>query len=97
MLSSYLVFSDTGGSFAAISRETGGTALIGSTNFDPRSFRINDEISVAIFDAQVAGELVRAFEDHARFCEKWTLDRWKRRSLAHRLRNRVSVLARRQL
>jgi VWFA-related protein len=34
MLSSYLDFSDTGGSFAAISRETGGTALIGSTNFD---------------------------------------------------------------
>jgi VWFA-related protein len=34
MLSHYLDFSDNGGSFAALSRDTGGTALLGSTNFE---------------------------------------------------------------
>lgn len=48
---------------------------IGSTNFDPRSFRINDEISVAIYDRGVAEELARAFEkdvDHAEECGRWS-------------------------
>jgi cardiolipin synthase len=70
---------------------------IGSTNFDPRSFRINDEISVAIYDADVATQLARAFEDDIRGAERWTLERWNARSLGHRFRDRASVLVKRQL
>ena len=70
---------------------------IGSTNFDPRSFRINDEISVAIYDAAVAEELARAFEQDVRGAERWTLDQWNGRSLGHRVRDRASVLVKRQL
>ena len=70
---------------------------LGSTNFDPRSFRINDEISVAIYDASVAAELARAFEQDIRGAEEWTLARWNARPWPHRVRDGVSVLAKRQL
>jgi len=56
---------------------------LGSTNFDPRSFRINDEISVAMCDAGVAAKLYAAFEEDARHCEEWTLERWNGRHPVH--------------
>lgn len=70
---------------------------IGSTNFDPRSFRINDEISVAIHDAAVAEELARAFEEDIRGAERWSIERWNDRTFAHRFTDRASVLVKRQL
>ena len=56
---------------------------LGSTNFDPRSFRINDEISVAMADRDIAAELTATFEDDARYCEEWTLERWRKRNSKH--------------
>lgn len=70
---------------------------IGSTNFDPRSFKINDEISVAIYDRGVAEELARAFEKDVQFAEEWSIERWNARSFGHVVRDRLSVLAKRQL
>lgn len=70
---------------------------IGSTNFDPRSFRINDEISVAIYDRATAEELALAFENDAQHSTAWTLARWKARSLSHRFIDGASVLMKRQL
>jgi cardiolipin synthase len=70
---------------------------IGSTNFDPRSFRINDEISVAMYDQGVAQELARAFEHDISGAEQWTLQQWNERTFGHRVRDRASVLVKRQL
>jgi cardiolipin synthase len=70
---------------------------IGSTNFDPRSFRINDEITVAIHDAGVAQELAAAFENDIGGAEVWTLARWNARTLGHQVRDRLSSLVKRQL
>jgi cardiolipin synthase A/B len=70
---------------------------IGSTNFDPRSFRINDEITVAIHDAEVAQELATAFENDLPGAEEWTVERWNNRSAGHQLRDRLSALVKRQL
>ncbi|HEX2835539.1 MAG TPA: phospholipase D-like domain-containing protein [Thermoanaerobaculia bacterium] len=70
---------------------------IGSTNFDPRSFRINDEVTVAIYDPAVAEELANAFAKDVQHAHPWTLEHWNARSLGHRLKDRVSVLAKRQL
>jgi cardiolipin synthase len=70
---------------------------IGSTNFDPRSFRINDEISVAIHDPDIAQELAAAFEDDIGGAEVWTLQRWNERGWKHRFQDRASVLVKRQL
>ncbi|HEX2062139.1 MAG TPA: phospholipase D-like domain-containing protein, partial [Thermoanaerobaculia bacterium] len=70
---------------------------IGSTNFDPRSFNINDEVSVAIHDRTIAEELARAFEEDISGAELWTLARWNERTFAHRFVDRGSVLVKRQL
>lgn len=70
---------------------------IGSTNFDPRSFKINDEITVAIYDPAVAEELAAAFEADLSFTTEWTLERWNARTWPHRVRDRASVVLKRQL
>jgi len=70
---------------------------IGSTNFDPRSFRINDEVSVAIYDVATAEELAAEFENDIRGAHEWTLERWNARTFGHRVRDRMSVAVKRQL
>jgi cardiolipin synthase len=70
---------------------------IGSTNFDPRSFRLNDEITVAMCDRAVAAELRRAFDDDLNGAEEWTMERFRARTWGHRLQDRMSALAKRQL
>ena len=70
---------------------------IGSANFDPRSFNINDEITLAIHDSTIAAELAAAFEDDLPAAVEWTLSRWNERSFWHRVRDRASVVIKRQL
>ena len=59
-------------------------AVVGSTNLDNRSFGINDEINVAIFDPQVATKLIRDFEEDAAQSRKMNLNDWKNRPLSER-------------
>ncbi len=40
----------------------GGLALVGSANMDTRSFRINFELSLLLYDGEVTGQLVREFD-----------------------------------
>jgi cardiolipin synthase len=70
---------------------------IGSTNFDPRSFRINEEISVAMLDTKIAAELRAAFDADVQHSEEWTLDRWRARRIGHKVRDRVSAWCKREL
>jgi cardiolipin synthase len=70
---------------------------IGSTNFDPRSFRINAEITVGIGDPDIARELRRAFEADLADADEWTQARWGARPLGHRFKDVVSSWASRQL
>jgi cardiolipin synthase len=70
---------------------------IGSTNFDPRSFNINDEITVAIYDRAIAEELAREFDVDLTSTIPWTLERWNARSRWHRVQDRASALMKRQL
>ena len=56
-------------------------AVLGTTNFDNRSFEHNDELNVAMLDARVASRLL---EDHRRDVldsQEVTLERWRRRPL----------------
>jgi cardiolipin synthase len=75
----------------------GELCTIGSANFDPRSFRINEEISVAILDTKIAAELRQAFDADVRNSELWTMERWRGRSIRHKLRDRLSALCKREL
>jgi len=75
----------------------GELCTIGSANFDPRSFRINEEISVAMLDKTIAAELHDAFEADVQNSELWTMERWRSRTASHKLRDRVSALCKREL
>jgi cardiolipin synthase len=70
---------------------------VGSTNFDNRSFRINDEANLNVLDAEFAAGQARQFEaDKARSTEM-TLERWRKRPLLERLTERLAALLRSQL
>ncbi len=63
---------------------------LGSTNLDNRSFESNDEISLGIVDAEIAGSLRQAFLADQRQCREITLPEWGRESWAHRMRDLVA-------
>ncbi len=54
-------------------------AGLGSSNFDDRSFEINDEITIGYADERIARELEDIFERDRKQCEEITLDTWNRR------------------
>jgi cardiolipin synthase len=56
-------------------------AVLGTTNIDNRSFEHNDEINVALRDPDVAGRLLKDYEQDLRDSVEITRERWKRRPL----------------
>jgi cardiolipin synthase len=60
-------------------------ATVGSTNLDHRSFKINDELNVVTYDADVARQLEKVFEDDLKYSRRIDLDSWRRRGLRDRL------------
>jgi cardiolipin synthase A/B len=66
---------------------------VGSTNFDMRSFRLNDEANLNIYDRGFADLQLRIVADDIARARRITLDEWRRRPLAEKLLDRVvSVL-----
>ena len=63
-------------------------SILGSTNFGNRSFELNDEISVAIASRDVAARLIEDFENDLGRSTRLTLEEWRRRPLADRVRER---------
>jgi cardiolipin synthase A/B len=53
---------------------------VGSTNFDNRSFRINDEANLNIEDEAFAGKQVLRFEEDKGKARRFTLEAWRARS-----------------
>ncbi|HXI11262.1 MAG TPA: cardiolipin synthase [Thermoanaerobaculia bacterium] len=70
---------------------------VGSTNFDDRSFRLNDEVSMGIIDESVAAELKKAFEQDLRSAKSPTFDQWKDRGLFHKLKDGLAFVGNSQL
>ena len=70
---------------------------VGSTNFDARSFEINDEISVGVLDRRVAAELRAAFFQDLRYARERKLGEWSNRSLWHKLQDGLAYLGHEQL
>lgn len=54
-------------------------SVVGSTNFDNRSFGLNDEANLVTFDPTVASRITSDFEQDARNSREITYDEWKRR------------------
>ena len=72
-------------------------SCVGSTNFDDRSFQLNDEVSMSVLDADVAAQLRAAFDADLRYAKQVNLEAWKDRSVWHKLQDGVAYLGRSQL
>jgi cardiolipin synthase len=70
---------------------------IGSTNFDDRSFEINDEVSLVVYDEGIAKQLEEIFEQDSKEATEVHFDEWKRRPVLHKLRDFFSFLLNEQL
>ena len=58
---------------------------VGSTNFDVRSFRLNDEASLNVYDAGFAARMTEVFEDDLKHTVLYTHEMWERRPLKEKL------------
>jgi cardiolipin synthase len=57
----------------------GAFASVGSTNFDNRSFRLNDEVNLNVFDDRFAAQQARIFADDLAHAQRYTYDDWRSR------------------
>jgi cardiolipin synthase len=60
-------------------------AVVGTTNFDNRSFEHNDEVNVAFRSAEVNARLTRDFEGDLKRSDEIELAEWRRRPLWEKL------------
>lgn len=72
-------------------------SCIGSTNFDDRSFELNDEVSMGILDEGFASELEAVFKEDLEHCKERKLDEWAGRGLFHKLTDGSVYLINEQL
>ena len=70
---------------------------VGSTNFDSRSFRLNDEANLNIYDEDFAAAQTRDFENDLKRSRRYTLQDWKDRPVWQRWAEAATLLLRSQL
>jgi cardiolipin synthase A/B len=63
---------------------------VGSTNFDNRSFRLNDEASLNVYDADVAAVQAKMFEEDIAKSREYTLEDWRARTTWQRFKEWMS-------
>jgi cardiolipin synthase A/B len=71
-------------------------SVVGSTNFDNRSFGLNDEVNLAARDAQLAARLTEDFNRDLESCRRITLEEWRGRPLLEQAHEQVGRLLERQ-
>ena len=71
-------------------------AVIGTTNVDNRSFEHNDEVNIALRDANVTARVAADFEADLTKCEEITLDAWRHRPIWEKLIGTVAWILERQ-
>jgi cardiolipin synthase len=72
-------------------------ASIGSTNFDDRSFEINDEVSLVVHDERIARELDETFDKDLKHAKAVNLEEWKKRPALHKLQDLTMFLFNEQM
>lgn len=65
---------------------------VGSTNFDPRSFHLNDEANLNVYDRAFTACMTEVYERDLQRCRRITLEDWRRRPLAEKARERATAL-----
>jgi cardiolipin synthase len=59
-------------------------STIGSTNFDNRSFALNQEINLTVYDIAIAHRLEQIFHEDLKYSQRITYKQWQSRSLFER-------------
>ena len=70
---------------------------IGSTNFDNRSFRLNDEANLNVYDREFAREQIALIKEDLTKSRQITLEEWRARPWHEKLGERLAGLFRSQL
>lgn len=70
---------------------------VGSTNFDSRSFRLNDEANLNIYDRAFALEQIALIENDLKQSRQITLEEWTQRPLHEKLLEHLAALFRSQI
>ena len=63
----------------------GAWSTIGSTNFDNRSFALNQEINLTVYDNGIAHRLEEIFQEDLKYSQQITYEQWRSRSIFERL------------
>jgi cardiolipin synthase len=70
---------------------------VGSTNFDTRSFELNDEASLNVYDTEFAKQMTAVFEADLKSSVRYSLDEWRSRSWLERAAEAALLPIRAQL
>lgn len=72
-------------------------ATVGSTNLDRRSFALNDELNLVVYNETVAQRLERVFLDDLTRSRQVTYEQWRSRSVVSRFLEFLSIPIRDQM
>ena len=72
-------------------------STVGSTNLDHRSFALNEELNVAVYDTSIAQRLEAVFEKDLANSRQVTYREWSRRGLPSRFLELLSIPLREQM
>lgn len=70
---------------------------IGSSNFDDRSFRLNDEVNVNVYDENIAARMEEMFFEDATRSREITKHKWFKRPLFDRMKESLAGVFKKQL
>jgi cardiolipin synthase len=70
---------------------------VGSTNFDNRSFRLNDEANLNVHDAEVAAQQIHIFYEDIAKSRRVTYEEWQARPWTEKFMDRAASLFNKQL
>ena len=70
---------------------------VGSTNFDMRSFQLNDEASLNIYNTAFAGRMTEVFEADLLQAKRYSYEMWEQRPFSEKFAEKVILPIRSQL
>src|SRR5262249_17487606 len=72
-------------------------STVGTTNFDSRSFSLDEESNVCVFDRDIAEKLEFIFREDLKHCRQVTLNEWRHRGIKTRAFGEVCVFLKEQI
>lgn len=70
---------------------------VGSTNFDMRSIRLNDEASLNLYSSDFGAQMTAVFEADLQSAEPYSLSQWERRPLQEKFSEKILLPIKSQL